>query len=167
MKTILIPTDFEIKSLACIPTLVKKNAPEKLNILLTHASKISDSFADLLILSRRAVGHERISKEFINHYKEIQQTYANQINSIKIEFFYGTTVAVFENFLDHHNVDEIVHLEDYCYELKDKNSYQPSQLLKKCGRKLIGISKEELLKKEVEPADAFSENNMALEQTFI
>ncbi|WP_345950213.1 hypothetical protein ABDD95_01900 [Mucilaginibacter sp. PAMB04274] len=136
MKTLLIPTDFDLKSLNCVPGLARRYAPEKVNIILVHMMKITDNIQELLMLSRRSTDYQHISEDFYNTCTEIRHSNA-AISSIKVEFFYGSTVAVFKNFLEAQEVDAIVMLENYEYRMLNKNSIQPSLLVSRSGLPLI------------------------------
>ena len=137
MKTLLIPTDFNIQSLNCIPGLTQSYYPEKLNIVLVHMMKITDNIQELLILSRRSTEYQHISEEFYNNCANLKQKYADSINAIRIEFFYGSTVAVFKNFIKANEVDAIIMLQDYSYAQLNKNSIDPAQLVNRSGVQVI------------------------------
>jgi hypothetical protein len=137
MKTLLIPTDFNVKSLNCIPGLIQQYAPQKLNIILVHMMKITDNIHELLMLSRRSAEHQHISGEFYNACALLKREHANSINNIRIEFFYGSTVAVFKNFLEANEVDSIVMLQDYPYAMLNKNSIEPAILVNRSGINVV------------------------------
>ncbi|MFD1257282.1 hypothetical protein ACFQ3S_10785 [Mucilaginibacter terrae] len=139
MKTLLIPTDFNIKSLNCIPALRKRYYPEKVNIVLVHMMKITDNMQELLMLSRRSTEYQHISEEFYNTCARLRQNNKNSIHNIRIEFFYGSTVAVFKNFLEANEVDAIVLLNNYRYALLNKNSIDPAQLVTRSGSYLLYV----------------------------
>lgn len=109
MKTALIPTDFNLDSTKVIDALLLKHANETFRVIFFHAFKLSDSISDLLLLSRRSREYEIVSDAFyarLNHYKD---NCAPQLHSVGIEYFYGSTVATFKNFLEALSVDCIVH----------------------------------------------------------
>ncbi|RZL41144.1 MAG: hypothetical protein EOO93_30225, partial [Pedobacter sp.] len=64
MKTVLVPTDFNLESTKIIDALVQDQPNEKLNIIFLHAFKLSDSITDMLMLSRRSRDYENVSDEF-------------------------------------------------------------------------------------------------------
>jgi len=137
MKTLLIPTDFNVKSLNCIPDLIQQYTPQKLNIILVHMMKITDNIHELLMLSRRSAEHQHISAEFYNACALLKREHANSINNIRIEFFYGSTVAVFKNFLEANEVDSIVMLQNYPYTMLNKNSIEPAILVNRSGIEVV------------------------------
>ncbi len=139
MKTLLIPTDFDLKSLNSIPELVEKYYPEDLNIILVHMMQITDDIHELLMLSRRSTEYQDISQAFYDTCTALKQKHRSSIQKISIEFFYGSTVAVFKNFLDANEVDEIVLIRDYDYKLINKNSIKPTLLVTRCGKALVYV----------------------------
>jgi hypothetical protein len=134
MKTILIPTDFTQRSLDCIPGLCSQYDTQKVSFVFVHMFKLSDSIGDLLMLSRRSREFENISDEFYNRCT----TYKSQlpsIEAIKIEFFYGSTMSMFRNFLDNHEVDCVLDPSDCSY------SIDPLILINKSGLPVVSLMK--------------------------
>lgn len=140
MKTILIPTDFSQRSLDCIPSLSSQYDTQKVSFVFVHMFKLSDSIGDLLMLSRRSREFENISDEFYNRCT----TYKNQlknIEAIKIEFFYGSTMSMFRNFLENHEVDCVLNPEDCSYNKINKSSIDPLTLIEKSNLPVINVVK--------------------------
>lgn len=148
MKTLLIPTDFNLKSLDCLSGLTQRYYPQKVNIILVHMLKITDCAQELQMLSRRLAEYQHISDAFYNTCTKLKQKHANSINSIRIEFFYGSTVAVFKNYLEANVVDTIVMLENYDYRLLNKNSIEPALLVNRSGLPLLYIDYNQPLNAE-------------------
>jgi len=140
MKTLLIPTDFTQQSIQSIPSLVQGYYPEKVNIVLVHMLKITDNISELLMLSRRSVEYRQIPDNFYIRCREIEKKHSHIINNIAITFFYGSTVAVFNNFLEANEVDVIVAAHDN-YQLLFKNSIDPELLFSKCDTAIIKLPK--------------------------
>ncbi|GAA3979130.1 hypothetical protein [Mucilaginibacter dorajii] len=136
MKTLLIPTDFTQQSIQGIPELAQQFYPQKVKIVLVHMLKITDSISELLMLSRRNVEYRQIPDNFYKRCRELETKYSHLINNIGITFFYGSTVAVFNNFLEANEVDAIVRPHDN-YQLLFKNSIDPEILIKKSGIEVI------------------------------
>jgi hypothetical protein len=153
MKTLLIPTDFNLKSLDCIAGLTQRYYPEKVNIVLVHMMKITDCAQELQMLSRRSAEYQHISQDFYNTCAKLKQKHANSINNIRIEFFYGSTVAVFKNFLEANQVDTIVMLENYDYASLNKNSIEPALLVNRSGVQLLHVDCTQAHKPELVEAD--------------
>jgi hypothetical protein len=140
MKTLLIPTDFTQQSIQGIPALVHQYYPEKVNIVLVHMLKITDSLSELLMLSRRSVEYRHIPDNFYTRCSELQNKHSHLINHIAINFFYGSTIAVFSNYLEANEVDAIVRPHDN-YQLLFKNSIDPKTMISKCSIKIIALPK--------------------------
>jgi hypothetical protein len=66
----------------------------------------------------------------------MEKDFSHLINRIHIDIFYGSTVAVFNNYLDAHEVDAIVPPHDN-YQLLFKNSIDPEVLIQKCGKRVL------------------------------
>jgi len=139
MKTVLIPTDFELASLDCLSEVTNRYYPEKLNIILVHMVKMTDSITELLMLSKRRVEYENITDEFKETFNDFKQNNNHLVSGIRIEFFYGNTIAAFENFLEANDVDEIINIKNYNFKLTTKNSIDPTILVKKISHKAITI----------------------------
>lgn len=132
MKTILVPTDFSPSALDCIPALAAQYDTQKVSFVFVHMFKLSDSIGDLLMLSRRSREFEYISDEFYNSCTAYKSQYQN-IEAIKIEFFYGSTVSMFKNFLEANDVDCVLNLADCSCEKINKSSIDPATLINRSG----------------------------------
>jgi hypothetical protein len=165
MKTILIPTDFNTLSLQPIPALVKKFYPEEVNILLVHMMGVTDCVRELLMLSRRSSEYQHISHDFYNACNQLKAIHNGELNSLRIEFFYGNTVAVFKNFLEANDVDAILHTGGYNYKMLNKSSIHPSVLTNKCRNLLITVDQSVSIEKHVvETVKAVELENQLSEQ---
>lgn len=143
MKSILIPTDFKIDALNCIPALCKQSQGEDLQLVFVHLLKISDSISDLLMLNRRNREYEYISDEFYLQCERLKDRFP-QIKQIKVEFFYGSTLAMFRNYLEGHMINYVLDLA-YCgVQPLNKRSVNPEILIKKSGLKILSINPEEI-----------------------
>jgi len=140
MKTLLIPTDFTQQSVQGIPALLQKYYPEKINFVLVHMLKITDNVGELLMLSRRNVEYRQIPDNFYIRCRETERRYAERIGKINITFFYGSTVATFNNFLEAHEINAIVSPHDG-YQLLFKNSIDPEILLSRSGIEVLPAPK--------------------------
>ncbi|GAA0534146.1 hypothetical protein [Chitinophaga japonensis] len=140
MKNILIPTDFSIRSLELVKAAVHANINERMNILLFHCFKMSDNIQELMMLSRRMKDYEHISDEFRAVCAQLQDRYPARINSIKVECFYGSTLAVFKNYLYGNDISLIVYDEQYRFEKVNKSSIDPLNIIKKSGCELLPLT---------------------------
>jgi hypothetical protein len=161
MKTILIPTDFSPVSLDCIPNLCAQFHKEQLNFVFVHLFKVSDSITDLLMLSRRSREYDYISDDFYKRIREIKQEFA-QVNAIRIEFFFGSTMVMFRNFIEANEVSHVLQVQDCTYMPLNKSSIDPFAFTAKLGLPLVSLI--ELEKTTVHAVrERYTEINMAAE----
>jgi hypothetical protein len=139
MKTVLIPTDFNLESLNILEALIQQKT-EKMNIIFLHAFKLSDSITDMLMLSRRSRDYENVSDEFYNALNQFKSKYQGQVNCIGIEYFYGSTVAAFKNFLEAFDVDLIAYLKNYNFKPINKYSIEPKFLTERSGCEVLYLN---------------------------
>lgn len=158
MKTVLIPTDFKLESIRIIDALVQHQGNQKLNIIFVHAFKLSDSITDMLMLSRRSRDYENVSDEFYQEINNAKAKYADQINTIGIEYFYGSTVAAFKNFIEAFDVSCIAYLKSYAFTPINKYSIDPKFLTERAGCEVIQLNaltvhnKENLIDTKIQEA---------------
>lgn len=148
MKTVLVPTDFKLESINIIDALVQSQRNEKLNIIFVHAFKLSDSITDMLMLSRRSRDYEHISDEFYQQLNQVKSKYADQIGTIALEYFYGSTVAAFKNFIEAFDVNCIAYLEGYNFTPINKYSIDPKYLTERAGCQVIQLTPRTVLATE-------------------
>jgi len=140
MKTVLVPTDFKLDSIKIIDALIQHQKNESLNIIFVHAFKLSDSITDMLMLSRRSRDYENVSDEFYQLINQAKTKYPTQINTIGIEYFYGSTVAAFKNFIEAFDVECIAYLKEYNFTPINKYSIDPKILTKRAGCAVIQLN---------------------------
>jgi hypothetical protein len=140
MKTVLVPTDFKLESIKIIDALVQYQKNETLNIIFVHAFKLSDSITDMLMLSRRSRDYENVSDEFYQQINQAKAKYPSQINAIGIEYFYGSTVAAFKNFIEAFDVERIAYLKEYNFTPINKYSVDPKILTARAGCEVIQLN---------------------------
>jgi len=141
MQTILVTTDFNPSSLNCIPSLCRQFGETELNFVFIHLFKLSDSISDLLMLSRRTREFEHVSPEFYERCREIKKQYP-QVKCLKIEFFYGSTLIMFKDFLEANDVRYILDPADCSVSKINKSSIDPNVLIQKCGLPVIRAEKD-------------------------
>ena len=140
MKTVLVPTDFKLESIKIIDALIQHQKNETLNIIFVHAFKLSDSITDMLMLSRRSRDYENVSDEFYQQINQAKAKYPSQINAIGIEYFYGSTVAAFKNFIEAFDVERIAYLKEYNFTPINKYSIDPKILTERAGCEVIQLN---------------------------
>lgn len=153
MKSILIPTDFNLSALNCIPALCNQYKDEKLRFYFVHMFKLSDSISDLLMLSRRSREFEQVDEDFYNQCAEMKRKY-QQIETLKVDFLYGSTLSMFKNFLEDNDINAVLDPANCSISKINKSSIDPNVLIAKSGLPIVKI---EVLKTETaktEPAPA-------------
>ncbi|PYF73992.1 hypothetical protein [Pedobacter nutrimenti] len=158
MQTILIPSNFNISALDCIPDLCEQFQNEKLNVIFIHMFKLSDSISELLLLSRRSREFEMVGDDFYKGCSQLKAQYP-QIEGIRVEFLYGSTLSMFRNFLDANEVSAVFEPESRFMEKIHKYSIDPTVLVLKSGlpvvrlrKKIIQLKKEPVLSAKREAA---------------
>lgn len=139
MQTILIPTDFKPTSLECIPGLCEQLEGKELSLVFVHIFKLSDSIHDLLMLSKRTKEYEDIPEEFYERLMELKRTH-KQLKTIQVEFFYGSTLSAFRNFLEANEVKLILDISDCSVSKINNSSIDPSLFITKCDFPLISAN---------------------------
>lgn len=139
-KNILIPTDYSVATLNCVSGFLDKNPDQKFQIIMVHFLQLSDSISELLMLSRRNREYQYISNDFEAAMDKMRKRYADQITSLHAEFFYGSTVVVFKNFLEHNGIDAILLLHGHQYEKLAENSIEPHLMVERSGYPVLTIS---------------------------
>ncbi|NTE00518.1 hypothetical protein G6M26_23505 [Agrobacterium tumefaciens] len=140
MKTVLVPTDFNLESTKIIDALVQVQPNEILNIIFLHAFKLSDSITDMLMLSRRSRDYENVSDEFYQKLEAYKKRYPNHINAIGIEYFYGSTVSAFKNFIEAFDVAYIAYPKEYNFSPINKYSIDPKFLTERSGCEVLYLN---------------------------
>jgi len=140
MKTVIIPSDFSAESVQVAEAIVR-NASEEVNILFIHLFHVADDIQDLLFSNYRKKEYEFVSEEFRHECEILKEVYPSTLKSIKIEFFYGSKLAVFKNFLDYNNADYIGYSKRYGMPKLSKSSIDALPVIMKCGLPLIDADK--------------------------
>jgi hypothetical protein len=133
MITILIPTDFSIKSLKLINCATQRFADRPLHIILVHAIEPDHSIGGLLMLNKRLDVHRLYSAEFLEACEVLRNKYASQIHKIRIEFYYGSTKAYLKNFLQARNIEAILLPSDYKFNTPSPASRDGIALWQSCA----------------------------------
>ena len=144
MKTILIPTDYRIESLKHIPGLLNKFETEEVEIIMVHMLSVTDCIRELLMLSRRSAEYKHIPSDFYAVCMQLKKDYPDQLKNIRLEFFYGNTVAVLKNFLEANEVDAVLQIDNYEYRKLEKTSINPVEMIKRLGKSMVIIQSDDL-----------------------
>lgn len=142
MKNILIPTDYQASSLDCIHAVCRQFTGEDLNLVFVHVFKLTDSFSDIITLSRRSREYEKVSDEFYRYCNVLRAQYP-QIQNIKIDFLYGSKLSMFKQFIEHNEVDMVLDTEGCAFTPIHQSSVDPALLIKRSGLPVINAPKSD------------------------
>ena len=106
-KTLLMPTDFTIRSLHILRHAINNNTGQSLKILFVTGFNLKDSIVEQLFFSRQSTIDTLVGDSFKQACQIIQNKYASQIVTIRFELYTGYTQAAFGNFLTARGVDEL------------------------------------------------------------
>lgn len=140
MKTIVIVSDFSLESFQVAEKIVS-NSSEPVHILFTHLFHIADDIQDLLFSSYRKKEHEFVSESFQLNCEILKSDFPGILKSVKIEFFYGSRLALFKNFLDYNQADYIAFSESYGIPKLGKSSIDAVPVIRKSGIPLLNTDK--------------------------
>jgi len=140
MQTILIPTDFSASTFNCIPALCEQYREKQLNLVFTHIFSLSDSITDLLMLSRRNKEYQYVNDAFYKACNQIKQEQGN-VASINIEFFYGSTLSTFKDFLNGQGVDAILNPDNCSFSKLNSQSTDPKAFIERVSLPVVLVSK--------------------------
>ena len=140
MKTVVIPSDFNVESIQVAEAIIR-DSKEETRFIFIHLFHVADDIQDLLFSNYRKKEYEFVSEEFRNECKILKDLYSEYLKSIKIEFFYGSRLASFKNFLDYNEADVIAYSESYGIPKLSKSSLDVTPIIKKCGLPLINTDK--------------------------
>ncbi|WP_159473852.1 hypothetical protein [Dyadobacter sp. 3J3] len=136
MKTIIIVSDFSVESFQVAEKIVS-NSAEPIRILFTHLFHVADDIQDLLFSNYRKKEHEFVSQSFQQDCETLKCNFPDILKSIRVEFFYGSRLALFKNFLDYNQADFIAFSESYGIPKLGKSSIDAMPVIRKSGIPLI------------------------------
>lgn len=132
-KTILIPTDFTVKSLNVLKSiLVNNQSNQTFNIILVHGISLNDSIRDLLFYSKAKQIESLTNPEFEEVCEVIKNKFDAQIASLRVDLFTGYNLSAFENYLEGNKVSQIF-MSDKKPFLTNKSSFDLTQFIEKCS----------------------------------
>jgi hypothetical protein len=140
MKNILIPTDYQASSLDCIHAVCRQFREEDLSLVFVHVFKLTDSFSDVITLSRRSREYEKVSDEFYRYCNVLRAQYP-QIRNIKIDFLYGSKLSMFKQFIEHNEIDVVLNTEGCAFTPIHQSSVDPALLIERSGLHVINAPK--------------------------
>lgn len=146
MRNVLIPTDFSVASLELADKTAQSLEGESINIILFHAFEIPAFESDLYDIRGKLPYAELVTEGFRNVCKRVKLQHPKTIHSIIIRHLYGSTAAVFRNFVDANDIDLIVCPDFFVYQSVHPGSVNPVPLFQKGG---VPLMKEFKPKKKV------------------
>lgn len=106
-KTILVPTDYSIRSLHILKHALNSDNSESLEIVFVTGVILQEGITDLLFFSKRNLIQSLISNEFQEACQIIRNRYSSRVSVMRFEIFTGFTQAAFNNFLEANRINEI------------------------------------------------------------
>ncbi|WP_276089077.1 hypothetical protein [Pedobacter sp. JY14-1] len=138
MQNILIPTDFSRKSTDCLPALCAQYEGTSLRLVFVHFFKIADSISDLLMLSRRNKEYSYVSDGFYAACEKLRAEHPGLV--IGIEFFYGSSLGNFRDFLEANEIDAVLDPVFCVLDKLNASSADPLPFIRKSGIALTQIA---------------------------
>jgi hypothetical protein len=135
MKTVVIPSDFTMEAVQVAEVIVKSEK-ENVRIIFTHLFELATDIQSLLFAGYRSKENQLISEVF-NHEVNMLKNFNPHLLSVKTDFFYGSGVAHFKNFLEYHKADYIAYSARYGMPKMAKSSVEALPLVKLTGLPLV------------------------------
>jgi len=157
VKKVLIPTDFNVKSLNVLLEFLRRNPTGHFEVTLAHGYDMSHSITDLLFYSEYKVFRKIQSEEFRESCKLIENTYQSRLTKIKFGILTGNTKRYVKNYLETNKIDCIVHSNDYKMKFKSKDSFNLLPYLKISKIELINIENTQNIVSELEHSEQLAD----------
>ena len=90
------------------------------------------------MLSRRSREYEFVSEDFYNECAMLKRKYP-QLSQIKIDFLYGSTLSMFKNYLEEHEINSVLEPSSCSLGKINKTSLDQEVLVKRSGLPLLFI----------------------------
>jgi hypothetical protein len=139
-KSIALLTDFTVESLTMLKYALKQNENTRLDIILIHGFRSSDSIMDLLFRSKEEDIESLSNDSFTKALQIIRNGHESRIASIKIELISGITSAAIRNHMEALNIHEVYVPKQHPLKLTSGRSFNLVPLLKHTGIKLIAVT---------------------------
>ncbi len=142
LKTILIPTDFTVKSLILAKIALQRNVEkkEKIRLILVHGIWLSSSITELLFYSKSKLLAQLETDDFKASCKLLLGKYEDIIDQMSIDLFSGTSQAAFENYIEANHVQEAFISPNYKSKFKNSSSFNLIPYFTKSKIKLIEVN---------------------------
>nr|WP_295925237.1 hypothetical protein [uncultured Dyadobacter sp.] len=136
MRTVVIPTDFTNEGIQIAEAIVR-DIQDDVRVVFTHLFHVADDIQDLLFATYREKEYELVPEDFWEDCKILKDTFSDKLSSIKVDFFYGSKLALLKNFLEYYETDLVAYSEQYGIPKLTKNSLDALPVLKKTGYPMI------------------------------
>ncbi|MBD8490864.1 hypothetical protein IFO69_19080 [Echinicola sp. CAU 1574] len=143
-KTILIPTDFSVKSLNIVKSALSINDDCELEILLVHGIYLPDSMTDLLLFSKKKLLQDLETAEFRASCQMIASKYESRLLELSLDIFSGYNQSAFENYLEANQIDEIYAPTDHAFKPRHKNSFDMMPFIHRSTTNLVKVKRMEV-----------------------
>lgn len=132
MKTILIPTDFTVKSLNVLKKVLEDNSKkEPLKIFLVHGHHNSTSITDMLFFSKNQEIRSLSSQPFLDACEVLKNKFPNQISFLILDIFSGYYQSNFNDYLKINKIDQIYICDNIKQTFKSKRSFNLNPFIEK------------------------------------
>jgi len=138
-KTVLIPTDFSVKSLNLVKSALNSNEEFSLEIILLHGMDLPDSISELLFFNKLETIRKLESVEFQEACQLLQNKYGSRIESLSADLFMGYNQNAFENYIEGNRVEEIYAFADHTFEPCHKRSFDIMPFIEKASINLMRV----------------------------
>ena len=157
VKKVLIPTDFNVKSLNVLLEFLRRNPNDQFEVILAHGYDMSYSFRDLLFYSEYKILKKIQSDEFRESCKLIENTYQSKLTKLRFSILTGSTKSYVKNYVEANNIDLIVCCNDYKMKFKSSDSFNLLPYLKATNVEIINIENTQNVVTELEHSEQLAD----------
>ena len=137
VKKVLIPTDFNVKSLNVLLEFLRRNPNDQFEVILAHGYDMSYSFRESC--------------------KLIENTYQSKLTKLKFSILTGSTKRYVRNYVEANNIDFIVCCNDYKMKFKSRDSFNLLPYLKATKVEIINILNTQNVVTELEHSEQLAD----------
>ncbi len=137
IKRVLIPTDFSVGSLRIVLEFLEQSNPEEpLELVLAGGLHLGDSITTLLGFSKEDYLSELQNEDFIKGCEIIRSRFEDHVVELYSDVLSSKNSRYLQNYMKGHQIQELIYLEQYRFELPHKNSFDLNAVLKALDNKL-------------------------------
>lgn len=145
MKKILIPTDFRKESLLLIEEAARLFSDDRLDIVLGLGYRLPENRLGILSFKPQRFAAREMSPAFKEQLKYIREKYPQKIRSVRVEFFCGSNMIAFENYLAMNEIGRALIPADGFLKYADSRFFGISKSIRKSA---IQVEEVDLVKVE-------------------